>query len=293
MANVNIVRKLENGNVILNINGVDSMSFTPDMQVVIQDLACKVRDKSGSRQHVFRVDEVVKVVRDDGTETNISDVNTLFFELSNFFFFKLNGGSGSGTGWDGTVQFRSDLPITLGDPQVGSIYLVTNPTTILLGAYTTYQSGLYIRDTDTGSLSDWRRLNVKVRFTDGEFAVVNSLDQSKQAKFNTSLLTTATVRTYSTPDKSGTLALTSDVPNVNTLSINLDDSLSEVTRVFAGGRTTFTITHNFNSKDFFGAVIRLSDDRIVGGWREENVTLNTVELSRNGNIANGLFRFIV
>ena len=77
------------------------------------------------------------------------------------------------------------------------------------------------------------------------------------------------------------------------ISLNLDDSLAEVTRVFAGGRTTFTITHNFNSKDFFGAVIRLSDDRIVGGWREENVTLNTVQLSRNGNIANGLFRFIV
>ena len=122
-----------------------------------------------------------------------------------------SGGGGSGTGWTGQVEFRADLPITIGNPAIGTIYLVEKPTKILLGAYTTYQSGLYIRDFNTGALSDWRKLNVKVKFTDSEFAIVNAIDESKQAKFDLSLVTTSTTRTYNYPDKNGTIALLSDI----------------------------------------------------------------------------------
>ena len=122
-----------------------------------------------------------------------------------------SGGGGSGTGWTGQVEFRADLPITIGNPAIGTIYLVEKPTKILLGAYTTYQSGLYIRDFNTGALSDWRKLNVKVKFTDTEFAIVNAADESKQAKFDLSLVTTSTTRTYNYPDKNGTIALLSDI----------------------------------------------------------------------------------
>ncbi len=69
-------------------------------------------------------------------------------------------GGGSGTGWDGQVEFRSDLPITLGIPIIKSVYLVEKPIKVL--GITIYQSGLYMRDSNTGSLSDWRRLNIAV-----------------------------------------------------------------------------------------------------------------------------------
>tara|TARA_R110000751_G_scaffold46884_1_gene105075 strand:+ start:151 stop:1275 length:1125 start_codon:yes stop_codon:yes gene_type:complete len=128
------------------------------------------------------------------------------------------GGGGSGTGWDGQVEFRADLPITIGSPAIGSIYLVEKKTTLL--GFTTYQSGLYIRDTNLGALSDWRRLNVKVNFTDSEFAIVSSADNSKKAKFDLSLVTTSTTRTYIYPDKNGTIALLSDV-NGGTLAQTL------------------------------------------------------------------------
>lgn len=118
-------------------------------------------------------------------------------------------GGGSGFGWSGQVEFRGDLPTTLGTPAIGTIYLVEKPTTFL--GFTTYQSGLYIRDTNTATLSDWRRLNVKVQFTDSEFTIVSALDQSKQAKFDMSLVTTSTTRTYTWQDKSGTIALLSDI----------------------------------------------------------------------------------
>ena len=75
-------------------------------------------------------------------------------------------------------------------------------------------------------------------------------------------------------------------------NIDLDSAEASVTRVFAGGRTTFTVTHNLNTLDIKPEVFRLSDGRTIA-WREERTGVNTVEVSRNGNIANGLFRLVI
>jgi hypothetical protein len=352
-----------------------------------------------------------------------------------------SGGGGTGTGWDGQVEFRADLPITLGTPAIGDIYLVEKKTTLM--GFTTYQSGLYIRDTNSGALSDWRRLNVKVNFTDSEFTIVSSADNSKKAKFDLSLVTTSTTRTYIYPDKNGTIALLSDVatPDLQTVldtgnetgdnnivldpgsgihtsppsrgaisvtdpgslttstifflqdspntriditnggtvnegsivikgeaqaslrhttggfvsatltgvqvgggiltvpsstgfqlqdganeivftasptssgltqtfqdddgvialtknipkaffAVNLDSAESSVARVVAGGRTTFTVTHNLNTLDLKPEVFRLSNGRTMG-WRTERTGVNTVEVSRTGNVADGDFRILI
>ena len=397
-----------------------------------------------------------------------------------------SGGGGTGTGWNGQVEFRSNLPITLGTPAVGEIYLVEKKTTLL--GFTTYQSGLYRRDNNTGALSDWRRLNVKIQFTDSEFTIVSAADTSKRAKFDVSLVTASTTRTYIYPDKNGTIALLSDVvlqglpsvlgvdnstgtsdidmtagtaltesttgayldlkdttgafgtgtylngeeafvflsdldmyistgvpfinpytaavqgsedglvlsligfPKYGTITIanndsadftsinldqycavvcsknstvkqnvigsvaiggndievktdgsaycnqiayndglagelivkhtpsitdytqthqadngiialtknipkaffavDLDSAESSISRVVAGGRTTFTATHNLDTLDLKPEVFRLSDGRTLG-WRVERTGVNTVEVSRNGNIADGLFRILI
>jgi hypothetical protein len=93
-----IITKLQNGNVVITKNG-RNMSYYPDMQV-LEDVgdSVHVRDKSSSQQHVFHVDEVIKVVRKDGTETPITDKSTLFYELSTFFFFKLGSGGSTHLG---------------------------------------------------------------------------------------------------------------------------------------------------------------------------------------------------
>ena len=126
------------------------------------------------------------------------------------------GGGGTVTGWQGQVPLYANLPVTLGTPAIGEVYLVESPTTIGIGIfqYTTKQSGLYIRDFDTGALSDWRKLNVKVKFTDSEFAVVNAIDTSKQAKFDLSLVAAATTRTLQVQNKNGVIALLSDITPV-------------------------------------------------------------------------------
>lgn len=93
-------------------------------------------------------------------------------------------------------------------------------------------------------------------------------------------------------DASGTIALLSDITPSLTFNVDLDSAESSVARVFAGGRTTFTITHNLGTLDLKPQVFRLSDGRTIG-FRVERTGINTIEVSRNGNIADGLFRLLI
>lgn len=53
----------------------------------------------------------------------------------------------------GRVDYYGQLPVTTGNPPIGTTYLVLNPSGIY---YINYKSaGVYVKLTDTGSLSDW------------------------------------------------------------------------------------------------------------------------------------------
>jgi len=101
----------------------------------------------------------------------------------------------------------------------------------------------------------------------------------------------ATDRTQTHQDDDGIIALTKNIPKAF-FAVNLDSAESSVARVFAGGRTTFTITHNIGTLDLKPEVFRLSDGRTIG-WRVERTGINTVEASRTGNVADGLFRILI
>lgn len=75
-------------------------------------------------------------------------------------------------------------------------------------------------------------------------------------------------------------------------AVDLDSAESSVSRVFAGGRTTFTVTHNLGTLDIKPEVFRLSDGRSIS-WRRERTGVNAVEVSRTGNVADGLFRILI
>jgi len=93
-----------------------------------------------------------------------------------------------------------------------------------------------------------------------------------------------------TPDAGNPVATINDLKP--TFNVDLDSAEAAVTRVVAGGRTTFTVTHSLNTLDLKPEVFRLSNGRTVG-WRVERTGVNTVEVSRNGNVANGLFRMVI
>ena len=75
-------------------------------------------------------------------------------------------------------------------------------------------------------------------------------------------------------------------------NVDLDSGEATVTRVFAGGRTTFTVTHSLNTLDIKPGVFRLSDGQTIG-WRIRRTGVNTVEARRNGNIADGDYRMVI
>jgi len=79
---------------------------------------------------------------------------------------------------------------------------------------------------------------------------------------------------------------------VKKLYIDLDSSEGSVTRTVSGGRTTFTINHNFGTQDVFDRIYRISDGRRLN-WRIETTTNNDLEASRAGNVADGVFRILI
>jgi hypothetical protein len=190
---------------------------------------------------------------------------------------------GSGNGWQKSVPTRADLPITLDRPEIGSIYLVEQPTKIGIGilSYTTYQSGLYIRDFNNGNLNDWRRLNVKVKFTDSEFAVVNAADQTKQAKLDLSLITPSTSRTLTVQDKDGTIAYLSDITAGTGNIYNIDGAIPAT--------TVRTVTIPSDSKiDFTDGTKEIISVRGVGQlYSQYGFTFDTVSLNTQTNILGG------
>ena len=77
-----------------------------------------------------------------------------------------------------------------------------------------------------------------------------------------------------------------------TFNVNLNNAESSVSRTVSGGRTIFTITHNLNTLDVTAQVFRLADGRDIN-WRVERSSVNAIEVSRAGNIANNLYRVLI
>jgi len=76
-------------------------------------------------------------------------------------------------------------------------------------------------------------------------------------------------------------------------SVDLDGAgEASVVRVFAGGRTTWTVTHNLNSLDVQVEVKEIATGETVETDVIEN-TVNSTDLVMNGNIADNLYRVVI
>lgn len=201
---INIIKAIKGSKAILNNGAFLYTSGISDIKIEGNTITI-YRSVQHSR---ISVDYTLATLDKHGTTTAEGLVDHW---QTNNFFFDVGGGS-IFTAWEGEVEFRENLPITAGIPLLGALYLVQKPTTILLGAYQTSKSGLYIKDSDTGSLNNWRRLNVKVRFTSEEFKIVDSDDQSKQLSHDVSAFSTGINRTLQWRDRGGVPAFLDDIP---------------------------------------------------------------------------------
>jgi hypothetical protein len=119
--------------------------------------------------------------------------------------------SGGGGGYIvGEAETFNDLPITVGDPSIDTAYLVLEPSGVWL--LNRKPAGVYIRTGDTGSLSDWTYAGILPDvFSDANFSIYNLSDSTRQVKFDTSDISTATVRTLSIPNANGTIKLDQEI----------------------------------------------------------------------------------
>ena len=147
--------------------------------------------------------------------------------------------------------------------------------------------------------------------TTNKFATQEQLDQIATNVTNILLKRDLTAQKNSIEDDAGDLQLVGDVASpgsnqyygtdgsgtkgwqpVLNFNIDLDSTLAAVTRAVAGGRTTYTVTHNLNTLDVIVQVYRVSDGRGIN-WRIERTGVNTVEASRAGTVTDGDFRILI
>jgi hypothetical protein len=129
---------------------------------------------------------------------------------------------------DGEVQYHSNLPVTLGSPAVNSAFLVRKGE----GLYfiSRKPAGIWVRELNNGNLDDWKYAGTfSDLYRDANFRIINDADVSKELAFSLSGITTGTTRTLTAPNKSGTIALTTDIPSVNDIELETDGTTTITT----------------------------------------------------------------
>ena len=75
-------------------------------------------------------------------------------------------------------------------------------------------------------------------------------------------------------------------------AVDLDNAEASVVRAFAGGRTTFTVTHNLGTTDTTYNVKEISTGETVE-TEADNTAANTMDIIFNGNIADDIYRVTI
>jgi hypothetical protein len=107
---------------------------------------------------------------------------------------------------DGEVEYHADLPVTVGTPTIDSAFLVRKGS----GLYfiSRKPAGIWVRELNNGNLDDWKFAGTfSDLFRDANFRIINDADTSKELAFSLSGIDTATTRTLTVPNASGTLPL--------------------------------------------------------------------------------------
>jgi hypothetical protein len=129
---------------------------------------------------------------------------------------------------NGTVATPADLPVTVGNPALDSVYLAKAGSGLWL--INRKPAGLYCRVANDGDLDDWTYLGAFPEVNaDGNWALYNSATPSKELKFDLSGISASTTRTLTVPDASGTIALTSLVGASAELVIACSDEATNLT----------------------------------------------------------------
>ena len=205
------------------------------------------------------------------------------------------------------IQSAIDAAVSGGVSYKGGYDAATNtpnldasptPGTILKGdMYTVTAAGLFYTEQveigdvliaeidDAGALSDWtiveRNLNTATETSEG------TVELATQAEVDAGTAGALAV----TPDKFQQGLINAGV--ATKFAVDLDGAgEASVTRSFAGGQTTWTVTHSLNTLDVQTEVKEVATGETVGTDVIEN-TVNSTDIIVNGNVADGVYKVVI
>jgi len=186
-------------------------------------------------------------------------------------------GSGGGASYiDGVADTAADLPVTQGNPPLDAVFVVKQGSGIWL--INRKPAGLYCRIADNGNLDDWQYLGAFPEVNaDGNWALYNSTDPSKELKFDVSGVSASTVRTLTVPDANGTIARTEDFAAPPAIGNTTPAAGSFTTLNSTSLVVTNTNTFTVNANDSFAATGFASIDAVrllfkTGGTARAGIT---------------------
>jgi hypothetical protein len=184
-------------------------------------------------------------------------------------------------GYDATTN-TPDLDVAPSGVSKGDVYVVTVAGNFFTEAV---EAGdmIFAEVDSASSLGDW-------------VTVQNNVDQATETvKGILALATQAETTTGANDTKSITpLKLKTELDSrlstiTTTFSVALNDSLGTVSRTFAGGVTTYTVTHSLGKNDVVSQIKEIASSENVEALIVE-VDSNNIDVKFNGNSTNNTFK---
>jgi len=187
--------------------------------------------------------------------------------------------------WKGGYDANTNTPNLDSTPGAGTIKLGDFYYVTVAGDFYTeaVQVGdaLIANQDDPTALTHWTRVQFNV-------------DQATESVMGILKIATQVITDAGTNDTDAVtpLKLVTFLANngyIKKYAVNLDNAEGTVTRVFAGGETTFTVVHSLGSVDILPAIKEISTGDM---WvtTVKTVDANTHDVVFNGNVADGVFR---
>lgn len=176
-----------------------------------------------------------------------------------------------------------DLDTTPSGVLKGDYYVVTADGTFFTEAVTIGDS-LFAKVDNAAALADWviveRNINPATETSAGIAEIATQVETdagTDDARFVTPLK----LQNW-----------TGGANTVKKFSVDLNDALGTVVRVFGGGETTYTVTHSLNTLNV-QAVVYLKATNAEHQWEVIVVDANTVDVKANGNSTDNTYRIVI
>lgn len=194
-----------------------------------------------------------------------------------------------GVSYQGGYDAATNTPNLDSSPTAGSVLKGYMYTVTVAGLFFTEQveiGDVIIAEIDNpATLADYtvveRNLNTATETSEGTVRLATQLEVDNGTAGALAV----------TPDKLAVLL--GNLSFTEKFAVNLDGAgEASVVRTFAGGKTTWTVTHSLNTLDVQTEVKEIATGETVGTDVIEN-TINSTDIIVNGNVADNLYRVVI